>query len=326
MATSKDVARRAGVSVATISRVYQYPERVKPETRELVLKAARELDYYPNLLARSLKQSRSNSIGIAVNDFTNPFYFQVIEQIHNRLDHTDYQLLTFSPSGNYFSNNKVIRYLRSNQLDAFLFTPFFYNREDLRLFTNSKQYCLQLYTDYYDELDSITIDDRYGTYLAVKYLLECGHRKILVLNIAVDGKDVRDEGYQQAYLDRDLVPDPEYILHYSCNRNYIKSIEDNILRLKPTAIICHAEMLTIWTLAALKELNLNYPEDISLIAYDDHPWANIMGITAVAQPITLVGNTIADTVLDALSSADPKPVIKQKIRPELIKRDSVRTL
>ena len=92
MATSKDVAKRAGVSIATISRVYQAPDRVKPETRELVLKAAKELDYYPNLLARSLKQSRSNSIGIAVNDFTNPFFFQVIEQMHNRLENTDYQV------------------------------------------------------------------------------------------------------------------------------------------------------------------------------------------------------------------------------------------
>lgn len=69
MATSKDVAKRAGVSIATISRVYQDPDRVKPETRELVLKAAKELDYYPNLLARSLKQSRSNSIGIADKRF-----------------------------------------------------------------------------------------------------------------------------------------------------------------------------------------------------------------------------------------------------------------
>ena len=326
MATSKDVAKRAGVSIATISRVYQDPDRVKPETRELVLKAAKELDYYPNLLARSLKQSRSNSIGIAVNDFTNPFFFQVIEQMHNRLENTDYQVLTFSPSGNFFSNNKVIRYLRSNQLDAFLFSPCFYNKEDQHLFMTAKQYCLQLYTDYYDELDSIIIDDRYGTYLAVKYLLECGHRRILVLNVSVDGKDVRDDGYMQAYQEMNLVPDPGFIMHYSCNRNYIKSIEENILALKPTAIISHAETLTIWTLSALKELNLNYPDDISLIAYDDHPWAEIMGITAIAQPIALVGNTIADTVLEALSTSSPRPVIKKKIRPELIKRNSVKNI
>ena len=77
MPTSKDVAKRAGVSIATISRVYQSPELVKPETRNLVLKAAAELNYYPNLSARSLKQNKSNAIGIAVNDFTNPFFFLI---------------------------------------------------------------------------------------------------------------------------------------------------------------------------------------------------------------------------------------------------------
>lgn len=326
MSTSKDVARRAGVSVATVSRVYQSPNLVRPETRELVLRTARELDYYPNLLARSLKQSRSNSIGIAVNDFRNPFFFQVIEQMHARLEGTDYQLLTFPPSGTQFSCEKIIRYLRSNQLDAFLFSPFFFSRDDRKLFMSSQQYFLQLYTDYYDNIDSITIDDQYGTYLAVKYLLECGHKKILMFNLAVDGEDYRARGYRNAFRDMDQVPDSAYILQYSCNRNYTSSIRDDIARLKPTAIISHAETCTIWTLSALKELNLNYPEDVSLISYDDHPWTEIMGITAIAQPITLVGNTIADTVLQALSSGKEKTVIKQKIRPELIARGSVRRL
>lgn len=326
MSTSKDVARRAGVSVATVSRVYQSPGLVKPETRELVLEAAKELEYYPNLLARSLKQSRSNSIGIAVNDFNNPFFFQVIEQIHIHLEDTDYQLFTFPPSGNYFSNNKIIRYLHSNQLDAFLFTPLFYSKEDWKLFMNTRQYCLQLYTDFYDNVDSIIIDDWYGTYLSVKYLLECGHRKILMFNLAVDGEDFRSKGYRSAFQDMNLTPDPAYLVNYSCNRNYTRSIRDDIMRLKPTAIISHAETCTIWTLSALKELNLNYPEDISLISYDDHPWTEIMGITAVAQPITLVGQTITDTVLQALSSGKEKAVTKRKIKPELIQRGSVRRL
>ena len=326
MATSKDVAKLAGVSIATISRVYRSPETVRPETRNMVLKAAEELNYYPNLLARSLKENKSNSIGIAVNDFKNPFFFQVIEQIQFVLEKTDYQLLTFSPSGNYFSNDKVIRYLRSNQLDAFLFSPFFYNKEDYQLFKNCKQYCLQLYTDYYEDIDSIIIDDKYGTYLATKYLLECGHRKIMILSATVDGKDVRDDGYVQAYHDMSLSPDYHYILHYSCNRNHIQSIKENIKLLRPTAIISHAETLTIWTLSALQELGMSMPDNVSLIAYDDHPWAEIMGITAVAQPIKLVGKTIANTVLDALSSNESRPIVKKKIKPELLKRNSVCTI
>lgn len=326
MATSRDVAKLAGVSIATISRVYRSPESVRDITRDKVLKAAEELNYYPNLLARSLKENKSNSIGISVNDFKNPFFFQVIEQIQFVLEKTDYQLLTFSPSGNYFSNDKIIRYLRSNQLDAFLFSPFFYNKEDHRLFQNCKQYCLQLYTDYYEDIDSIIIDDKYGTYLAAKYLLECGHRKILIINAAIDGKDVRDDGYIQAYRDISLIPDSRYILHYPCNQNHVQSIKESISQLRPTAIISHAEALTIWTLSALQELGMTVPDNISLIAYDDHPWAEIMGITAVAQPIRLVGKIIADTILDALSSGGPRPIVKKKIKPELIKRNSVMTL
>lgn len=326
MPTSKDVAKLAGVSVATVSRVYQSPELVKPQTRELVLQTAKKLDYYPNLLARSLKQSRSNSIGIAVNDFTNPFFFQVIEQMHAKLEDTDYQLFTFPPSGTHFSSEKIIRYLRSNQFDAFLFSPCFYSREDQKLFRSARQYFLQLYTDYYEDIDSVTIDDQYGTYLAVKYLLECGHRRILVFHAAVDGEDYRAKGYREAFLEKGLSPDPAFILHYTLNYNYTQSIRNDIDRLQPTAIISHGETCAIWTLSALKELHLNYPEDVSLIAYDDHPWTEIMGITAVAQPIALTGSTITDTVLQALSSRKERAVIKQKIKPKLVLRDSVRSL
>lgn len=324
MANSKDVAKRAGVSVATISRVYQSPQLVRPETRELVLQVAKELDYYPNLVARSLKQSRSNSIGIAVNDFTNPFFFQIIEQIQMKLEQTDYQLLTFSPSGKSFSNHKVTRYLRSNQIDAFLFSPFFHNKEDLRFLNASKQYLLQLYTDYYEDIDSIIINDRYGTYLATRYLLERGHRTILLLNAAMEERDVRDEGYIQAYEEAGLTADPDGMLHCVNLHSMMTPIRDRIQQLKPTAMICHSESITIRALSVLKDMKLNFPEDMSIITYDDHPWAEIMGITAIAQPIAQVGQTIAATVLDALNAGKDRPVVKLKIKPELIERNSVR--
>lgn len=326
MPTSKDVAKIAGVSIATVSRVFQSPELVKPETRELVLRTAQELDYYPNFLARSLKQNRSNSIGIAVNDFTNPFFFQVIKEIHIRLADTDYQVMTFPSAGSPYTSGKIIRYLRSNHLDAFLFSPTSFDREDWKFFMNSKQYFLQLYNDFYDNLDSIIIDDQYGVYLAVKYLLECGHRKILTFNSAVEGKDYRAKGYGEAFLEKNLTPDPSYIIDYDFSRNCSNNIRNDIARLKPTAIISHAEECTIWTISALRDLNLSYPKDVSLISYDDHPWAEATGVTAVAQPIDLVGSTIADTVLDALTTGKERSVVKQKIRPKLVLRDSVRAL
>lgn len=326
MATSKDVARRAGVSVATISRVYLYPDQVRPETRDLVLQTARELDYYPNLAARNLKSNKSNSIGmvIDINNFTNPFFFQVIERINSRLENTDYQLLTFSNSGSIFSNEKFNRYINSGQLDAFMFTPGAFDKKGQRFFQNMKPYCLQLYTDFYDNLDSLIINDLYGTYIAVKYLLQQGHRRILVLNVQSSGRDFRYDGYLQAHQELGLIPEPDFIYQFPIEHNSSKIIEKLISRLRPTAILSHAETLSIWTLAALKALNLNFPEDVSLIVYDDHPWAEVMGITAVSQPIPLVGSTIAEMLLDALSSEKPRPVVKKVIKPELTLRESVR--
>lgn len=325
MATSRDVAKRAGVSVATISRVYLYPELVRPETRELVLQAANELDYYPNLAARNLKSNKSNSIGmvIDVNNFSNPFFFQVIEKINDRLENTDYQLLIFSSSGALFSNKKFNRYINSGQFDAFMFTPMFFSEKEQTFFQNMKPYCLQLYNDFYDNLDSLVINDLYGTYAAVQHLLQQGHRKILFLNLQTNGKDLRYEGYLQAYQEMGLTADPNYCHQCPTQNSSSKFIEKLILQLRPTAIISHTETLSIWTLAALKALNLNFPEDVSLIVDDDHPWSEVMGITAISKPIPLIGTTIAEILLDALGSEKLRPIVKKMIKPELILRESV---
>ena len=323
MATSKDVARKAGVSTATVSRVYQCPELVRPKTKSAVMKAAKELNYYPNFMARNLKQNKSYSIGIAVNDFINPFYFQVIEQMNKRLENTKYQLLTFSSSGNDYAKDKIVRYLGANQLDAFLFSPAQYNARDKELFAAARQYCLQLYADAYDFLDSIVIDDIYGSYLAVKHLLENGHRDIMVLFFGTPEAYPDIGGYLKAYEEMKITPNMEYIRGYPYEKEQIDAIKQDIIRMQPTAILTHAETITIWTLSILKELGLKFPEDISMISYDNYPWGEIMGITSVAQPISLVGNTIVDTVLEVLSTKSTRAIVKKKIQPELILRNSV---
>lgn len=326
MASSKDVARQAGVSVATISRVYSYPDQVKPETRDRVLNAARELNYYPNMAARNLKSQRNNAIGIVVNDFANPFFFQVIDRINRKFESTNYQVLTFSLSENFFSNEKLNLYLSSNQLDAFLFTPYYYVKSDEQFFRNIRPYCLQLYSDCYECLDSLTIDDQYGTYIAVSHLLKQGHRKILLLTEDLNHahQHIRMDGYIQAYLELNLTPDLAYARHFSPKVNNVDAIAAAVRSLKPTAIVCHAETLSISTLSVLRSMGLDYPRDISLILYDDHPWAEAMGISAVAQPISFVGDAIVDRLMTALHQTPPRPIVKESIKPELILRDSVR--
>lgn len=325
MPTSKDVALKANVSIATVSRVYKSPELVKPATRELVLKTARELNYYPNIFARSLKEQRSNSIGISVGDFTNPFFLQVFEKLNLNIDKTNYQMMVFPPFNASLADNKTAKFLYSNQLDAFLFSPLYYNEKDHQLLTNAKQYCLQLYTDVYEDIDAVTIDDKYGTYSAFKHLLEHNHRDILMISLGLSDDPVRANGMLKAYREFGLEADMRYCQYMPSNVDPVGYIRHLIQTLKPTAIVSHTEQVTIYTLSALTDLKLSWPEDISLIAYDDHPWASLMGITAVSQPISEVADAIASTVFDALDS-DQHTLQKIKIKPELISRKSVKTL
>lgn len=329
MPSSKDVARYVGVSVATVSRVYSCPDLVKPETRERVLAAAKELNYYPNISARNLKSQKSNAIGIVVRDFSNPFFFRVIEKIDRELSDTDYHLMIFSTSGNFFSNEKLYRYVNSNQLDAFIFSSDYLDKDDELFFKSVRPYCLQLYSDCYESLDSITIDDRYGTYLAVMHLLRQGHRKILLITGDRESSyhlNIRIEGYIQAYKELNLEPDLKYNLNFSPKQNNANAISEAIRALKPTAIITHSDIFSILTLSVLQTMGLKYPKDISLIMYDDSTWANIMNITAIAQPIDFIGKVITNQILNALSHNVPRPLTKKSIKPDLISRGSVRPL
>ena len=159
MATSKDVAKLAGVSIATVSRTFTKRNTVSERTAQLVLDAAKKLDYTPDNIARSLKSNKTNTIGLVISNIYNPFFFQTASVMAKELEKYNYKiLLSFNKEyDETLSNN--IQSLLSAKVDAIAFTPIIYDKNLSKILHSRNINLLQLLGNKYSEFDSILFDD-----------------------------------------------------------------------------------------------------------------------------------------------------------------------
>lgn len=327
MPTSRDVAKKAGVSVATISRVFNNPGAVSPRTREHVLSIAQELQYSPNYVARSLKSSKSNTIGIVIPDIHNPFYSNIITAIYHMLKSFGYNLLvTFSESDGA-DDMRNIKNLLSSRVEAIIFTPVIYDAELENILKSAQIYVLQLYCKAYIAFDSILIDDTKGMYIASETLLKNGHKKILAIS-DMDYYGMRYAGFKNAMdgygnkSSRLVNINPNMYTEQELE----KTIRDTIMEFTPTGIISVTSALNFATLSVLNKSRINYPQNISIINYDDTQYAELMQVTTIGHDIEKISCSICSTIENKLLKASYDPFGRpthQVIDPKFIDRHSV---
>lgn len=339
MLTSKDIAQLAGVSVATVSRALHSPEKVKDETRRMILDIVEKHGYSPNYLARGLQTSKSNTVGIIVSDFQNPFYMVVAEILSLALKKANYRLIVAFNNDDKDSEQESISMLLSSRVEGLIFTP---QRVAPRLpdiMLQNKVYAMQIYSNIYPSLDSLVINDSYGTYLAARHLLEHGHRRILLILGAQDREVIhlestavppaptyRPRGFRKAFEDMEASLPEVPLIRVRVFDRPEEQIKEAIRKYKPTAIIPIGP-LSIPTMTALQQLNLSVPEDISLVIYDDQQWAPLMGVTVVGHPMQQIGSRIAQMMLDNMRNEDALSGINHDaLDPHLVIRKSVRNI
>ncbi len=328
MATIKEVAKAAGVSTMTASRVARGMDAVKETTRNAVLKAMDELGYEPDRLARALRSNRSNTIGIIVADAGNSFYSQVNALIEQKLRSKGYSLLISFSNEDPDLEISSLSMLAGARVDGIILTPV--HRTDNRTLdtiTAKKLPVLQLYRNVYENIDSLVIDDSYGVQLATRRLLDEDHKKILLLDVNWAG---RAEGYRKAFAERGLVADERFILSFDTNAFAEDDIIKGIKRLQPTAIVAGTNILGHATVTACRKLMLEIPKDISVIVQDDVQWVTLMDITAISQPINRIAQEAVNLILfkvqqESDMSKEYAPV-RKFIRPSLMERSSVSTV
>lgn len=328
MVSSKLVAEMAGVSISTVSRVFSNPKLVNKNTLEKVLKIAEELNYVPDINARALKLNKSYIIGVIVSDISNPFYLQILKGImsYSEILENNYRFyITFSNEDKTIEMASL-RSLVSSQVDYVVFTPVEHQNKNLESFLlDNNLLALQLFRHAYDGMDSITIDDEYGTYLATKELLKNNHKKILLIDLEVPTPTGRDLGYKKAYKEFSIDVDEQLIkkISFHCDiNNEVKKILDNT---EYTAIIPSTSVISNVVLEFLKENNLRIKDDISIVSYDDSEACKILNITAITQPMDKIVESFMSVFLE--KACNPNAEKKHiKLKPHMIYRDSIKKI
>lgn len=327
--TMKDVAKRAGVSMMTVSRVVNKNSSISEKIRENVLNAIKELNYKPNKLARSLVTKKSEFITVVVPDISNPFFSEMVKGVEEIARIKGYNILLGSTDGRKEIENEYINSAVNRMSDGIiLIAP---RIEDKIIYELND--CLPLVVvdrplDRSDVLQ-IGIDDFKGAMLAMEYLIGLNHKKIGFLSGTTDilAGLQREQGYIDALKKQKTPIDFKLILNgdwsFKSGRNAFKNFYNNNPR--PTAIFAANDLMAFGLIQGAKEMNVKIPEDLSVVGFDDIEMSALINpsLTTVKQPISEMGRKAVELLLNKLRKG---PYINIRLECKLIVRESTRKI
>ena len=333
MATMADVARRAGVSVATVSHVLNDTRRVRPDTRKAVLEAIDELGYTPNTLARSLVTSRTRSIGLAVSAISNPYFTEILQGVEAGALRHGYSLLIADPHDDPVHERTVVQLLHERRVDGMIVAP---SPDPDQLLGYLTRHAVP--TVFVDRLvggaseadaavrngegpqdegfrfDQVGAENSGPVAGLVRHLAELGHRRIgLVAGMpGLSTTAERIAGYRNGLSEAGLPYDEALVAPGNSEAAAAEHATDALLSLSapPTALITANNAMTIGALRALRERNLSVPDELALCCFDDFAWADLFAprLTAISQPSREIGAEAVRLLLDRLDSPGLPPL------------------
>jgi len=311
MATIKEVARRARVSVGTVSNVLSGAVPVSDKLRKRVHRVISDLDYHPNHVARSLKIRQTKMLGMVVSDLSNPFFPQVVRGAEDVAWKNHYMLLTFNSDDKVERERQVLTALRTRRVDGILLVVAS-TEGDLAHIRSTVDagipiVCLDR-TIAGLPLDSVTVDNIAGAQECVGHLVGSGHQRIGILTGPLHLPVARErlEGYRRALTAARIPYRPELVREadFRAEGGHRAALE-LIRNAHPTAVFSSNAMMALGLLRALADSRLRCPEDVAVATFDDPAFSEAMRpqLTSVAQPSYELGSKAAEMLLKRI--ADP---------------------
>ncbi|MCC6175335.1 MAG: LacI family DNA-binding transcriptional regulator [Chloroflexi bacterium] len=327
MPTVQDVAIAAGVSVTTVSHVFNKTRYVSPELEERVRSAAQRLKYRPNALARSLRTRRSHTIGVIIPDIMNPFYPAFARGVQDAAEAIGCTTILGNSDRDALRERQLLETFDSRQVDGIVFYP---SGSDPRVIAvlDHLRAPVVLQGRRLDDarFDSIG-NDPATLALPVRHLVELGHRRIgfIVGQSRLDAQPEKVTGYLQVHREFGLVVDPSLMVLGDYSQQSGRALARQLLALPapPTALLAGNDLMAIGALLAAGELGLHVPWDVSIVGFDDIPQASITTprLTTTSSPSYDAGQASV-AVLARRIAADTSPPIRQFLPYRLVIRDS----
>lgn len=329
MATIRDVAERARVSVATVSAVLNRNKYVSPELAARVRTSVADLHYRPNGLARSLKQQKAHILGLVLSDITNPFFTTLVRAVEDTARGAGYTLLLGNTDEDVAKEETYVELLRSRQVDGLILVASAGEHAYLPELLNAglPVVCVDRSLVALGA-DSVLTDNIAGAYQAVSHLIALGHRRIgIVTGLAgVTSTYQRLEGYRQAMTEHGYPLDPALVREGNSRLDGGAACAADLLRMpnRPTALFVTNNLMTIGAMRAIEDAGLHCPDDVALVGFDDFEWASVFRprLTTVRQPVYEIGKAAARFLIQRIEGKRKGDPIELLLPPTLIVRES----
>jgi LacI family transcriptional regulator len=331
MHNMNEVARRAGVSLGTVSNVLNHPELVSEETRERVQRTMDELDFVRNGSARHLRVGSTQSIGLVVLDVSNPFFTEVARGAEDAASKRGYIVILCNSDNSPGKEMNYLHVLQEQRVSGVLIVPVDDKANYARELRRSRTALVLLDRVSRDaNTCSVSVDDVYGGELAGQHLLELGHRRVAYIHGPFTSAQYADRllGLRQAVAGMGLDPDEAItpIAAATDNAHAGAACVESFLRLedRPTAIFCGNDYLAMGVMYELARRQVMVPRDVALIGYDDIDLASMLAVplTTIRQPKYDLGFAATDLLLDEITNNVSHTHRQIVFRPELIVRQS----
>ena len=332
--TLASLAQKTGFSASTISRVLTGKSeeyRIKPETRDIILKAAAESNYAPNIIAQNLRTSRTDTIGLLLPSVANPYFADIASIIIKEARKFRYTTMVIDSDENEATEKSSVSTLIARQVDGIIIVPC--GSDPTYLEQTNEQFVPIILVDRYYEgspLPYVVTNNFHGGYLAASHLVRNGHKEIVCIQgppTATTNKR-RIEGYMEVMRENGLEDRVQIVGNeFSIQNGYMemKLLLNN--EKKPTAVFALSNNIGMGAIKAIGEARLKIPDDISLISFDNYLYLDFLepAITRIGQKVDEMGKMAVKLLHDSISNH--KEIKSQiELSPEMIMRDSVAPL
>ncbi|MGB2682445.1 MAG: LacI family DNA-binding transcriptional regulator [Candidatus Competibacter sp.] len=323
MAQIKDVAKQAGVSVASVSRVLAGRSGVSETVRQRVMAAVSDLDYRPDLAARRLRSRQTDTIGLIVSDIRNPFFTEVSRAVEDVAYQHHLRVILCNADEDVEKEKLYLDLMRDENVSGVILSPTLATLTDFRASDYPFPIVLVDRCERNTAADAVVLDNVNAAYRLTAHLIENGHRRNVFFYGTTSATGFqRREGYAAAMAAHGLEAQAEVLLAtVDCARDAAR--ERLRRRPLPDALVASSGLILLGLTEALREARLRFPDALALAGFDDLPWTRLVepGITVVAQPTYDIGRAAIDLLLQRI--AQPYQAVRQVVlRGELIVRGS----